>query len=182
MRLNNADKLMFATHCYHIKRSRLFLSYTNHNNLAFLNNIDNASITIRKQLIEECNLFGILDLPKGVFLGTGVETVVLFFEKGKPTEKIWYYQLKVQRNFGKTNSLNENDLSEFIELSKKKQTSDKSWFVNIDEINKDTYDLNVKNPNKIEEIDNRSPKEILAEIEKLDLEEAKLLKNLKEYI
>ena len=71
----------------------------------FLSNTDNASIALRKQLLEECNLQIILDLPGGAFLGTGVKTVVLFFEKGKPTKKVWYYQLNVGRNMGKTNPL-----------------------------------------------------------------------------
>ena len=53
----------------------------------FLSNTDNASVALRKQLLEECNLFGVLDLPSGAFLGTGVKTVVLFFEKGKPTKR-----------------------------------------------------------------------------------------------
>ena len=70
----------------------------------FLSNTDNASIALRKQLIEECNLFAVLDLPGGAFLGTGVKTVVLFFERGKPTEKLWYYQLNGGRGMGKTNS------------------------------------------------------------------------------
>ena len=54
----------------------------------FLSNADNASVALRKQLLEECNLFAVLDLPGGVFIGTGVKTVVLFFEKGKPTETV----------------------------------------------------------------------------------------------
>ena len=60
----------------------------------------------------------VLDLPGGAFIGTGVKTVVLFFEKGKPTEKVWYYQLNVGRNMGKTNPLNEKDLAEFVEMAK----------------------------------------------------------------
>ena len=56
---------------------------------------------MRKQLLEECDLFAVLDLPGGAFLGTGVKTVVLFFEKGKPTKNIWYYQLNVGRTMGK---------------------------------------------------------------------------------
>ena len=62
----------------------------------FLSNTDNASINLRKQLLEECNVHTILDLPGGTFLGANVKTVVLFFEKGKPTESVWYYQLNVE--------------------------------------------------------------------------------------
>ena len=60
----------------------------------FLSNSDNASISLRKELLETCNLHTILDLPGGVFPGAGVKTVVLFFDKGSPTKEIQYYQLK----------------------------------------------------------------------------------------
>ena len=148
----------------------------------FLSNTDNASVALRKQLLEECNLFAILDLPGGTFLGTGVKTVVLFFEKGKPTKKLWYYQLNVGRNMGKTNSLNENDLEDFIKLAKTQKLSDNSWSLNIDKINKDTLDLNVNNPNRIEIIDNRTPQEIILEIEKLNSDSSVILNTMKELI
>jgi type I restriction enzyme M protein len=84
----------------------------------FLSNTDNASVSLRKHLLESCNLHTVLDLPGGVFTGAGVKTVVLFFEKGAPTRKVWYYQLNPGRNLGKTNPLNENDLKEFETLQK----------------------------------------------------------------
>ena len=65
-----------------------------------MSNTDNASIALRKELLQNCNLHTVLDLPGGTFIGAGVKTVVLFFEKGKPTQKVWYYQLNpsVKRN------------------------------------------------------------------------------------
>ncbi len=80
----------------------------------FLSNTDNASVSLRKLLLESCNLHTVLDLPGGVFAGAGVKTVVLFFEKGAPTRKVWFYQLNLDRNLGKTNPLNEDDLAEFL--------------------------------------------------------------------
>ena len=148
----------------------------------FLSNTDNASIALRKQLLEECNLFAVLDLPGGAFLGTGVKTVVLFFEKGKSTKKLWYYQLNIGRSMGKTNSLNENDLEEFIKLSKTQKLSDNSWVIDFDTINKDTWDLGVQNPNIVEIIDNRTPKEIISEIEDLDKQSNKILKEIRELL
>ncbi len=148
----------------------------------FLSNTDNASIALRKQLLEECNLFAVLDLPSGAFLGTGVKTVVLFFEKGKPTKKLWYYQLNVGRSMGKTNSLNDNDLTDFIKLAKTQKLSDNSWTMEIEKINKDTCDLGVQNPNKVEEIDNRTTKEILTEIEELDKQSSVALNKIKEFL
>ena len=145
----------------------------------FLSNTDNASVALRKQLLEECNLFGVLDLPSGAFLGTGVKTVVLFFEKGKPTENVWYYQLNVGRNMGKTNPLNERDLEDFIQSAATQAETDNSWLVEISEINKDTWDLTVNNPNLVEEVDNRTPQEIIAEIELLDAQAAEALQAIK---
>lgn len=102
----------------------------------FLSNTDNASTNLRKLLLESCNLHTILDLPGGTFTGAGVKTVVLFFEKGMPTRKIWFYQLNLDRNLGKTNPLNEKDLTEFIKLQKKKEDSENSWTVNVADVDK----------------------------------------------
>ena len=85
----------------------------------FLSNTDNASVSLRKLLLESCNLHTVLDCPGGTFQGAGVKTVVLFFEKGAPTRKLWFYQLDPGRNLGKTNPLNDNDLTEFVELQQK---------------------------------------------------------------
>ena len=148
----------------------------------FLSNIDNASIALRKQLLEDCNLFSILDLPSGAFLGTGVKTVVLFFEKGKPTKKLWYYQLTLDRNIGKTNSLNQNDLEDFIQLAKTQKLSNISWSIDVEKINKKTLDLGVQNPNIVEEIDKRTPSAIISGIEKLDKESNKIINKIKELL
>jgi len=148
----------------------------------FLSNTDNASIALRKQLLEECNLFAVLDLPGGAFIGTGVKTVVLFFEKGKPTENVRYYQLNVGRSMGKTNPLNEKDLAEFVEMAASQKESDNSWSIDVEKISKETWDLTVNNPNRVEEVDNRTPSEIIAEIELLDAQAADALQAIKELL
>jgi type I restriction enzyme M protein len=148
----------------------------------FLSNTDNASVSLRRHLLENCNLHTILDMPGGTFLGAGVKTVVLFFEKGVSTKKIWYYQLNLDRNLGKTNPLNEKDLEEFIKLQKDKKDSDNSWTINMVDVNTDTFDLSVKNPNTKEEAPLREPKEILKEIVVLDKESEDILKYIKELV
>ena len=95
----------------------------------FLSNTDNASVSLRKLLLESCNLHTVLDCPGGTFQGAGVKTVVLFFEKGAPTRKVWFYQLDPGRNLGKTNPLNDDDLAEFVKLQKTFADSPKSWSV-----------------------------------------------------
>ncbi len=148
----------------------------------FLSNTDNASIALRRQLLEECNLFAVLDLPGGAFLGTGVKTVVLFFEKGKPTKNTWYYQLNLKRNLGKNNPLDGNDLKEFIELFKLQKETRNSWLSNIEKIDKDTLDISVKNPNIVEEVDNRTPEQIISDIEEMDRESSIILKKIKDLL
>lgn len=148
----------------------------------FLSNTDNASTSLRKDLLQSCNLHTILDLPGGVFQGAGVKTVVLFFEKGSKTRKIWYYQLDPGRNLGKTNPLNDDDLKEFVASQKTFARSPKSWTIDAKDINHDTFDLSVKNPNNNGEIKHRSPQEILDEIAKLDEESAEALAGIKELL
>lgn len=148
----------------------------------FLSNTDNATVAIRKSLLENCNLHTVLDLPGGTFTGAGVKTVVLFFEKGKPTQKVWFYQLNLDRNLGKTNPLNENDLAEFVKLQKTFADSDNSWTVKVKDIDPETFDLSVKNPNKKVEAGLRPPKEILKEMKALDAESAKILEAIKSLI
>ena len=145
----------------------------------FLSNTDNASVSLRKLLLESCNLHTVLDCPGGTFQGAGVKTVVLFFEKGAPTRKIWYYKLDPGRNLGKTNPLNDDDLAEFIELQKTYADSPKSWSVEAANIDPVTFDLSVKNPNNGEEVTHRSPQEIMDEIAALDAESAEVLANIR---
>jgi len=145
----------------------------------FLSNTDNASVSLRKMLLESCNLHTVLDLPGGAFQGAGVKTVVLFFEKGKPTKKVWFYQLNLDRNLGKTNPLNEKDLEEFVRLQKTKTDSENSWTVEVKDIDQETFDLSVKNPNKKGEKELREPGEILEEMKGLDGESATMLASIK---
>lgn len=145
----------------------------------FLSNSDNASKALRKELLESCNLHTVLDCPGGTFLGAGVKTVVLFFKKGAPTKKVWYYQLDPGRNLGKTNALNDEDLKEFVELQSNSADSDKSWTVNIKDTDQDTFDLSVKNPSKEVGTPLREPKEIIAEMEALDSESKDILEDIR---
>jgi type I restriction enzyme M protein len=145
----------------------------------FLSNTDNASVSLRKLLLESCNLHTVLNCPGGTFQGAGVKTVVLFFEKGAPTSKIWFYQLDPGRNLGKTNPLNDDDLAEFVILQKTFADSPKSWSVEAKTIDKTTFDLSVKNPNGGEGFVHRGPEDILDEIAALDAESAEVLGNIK---
>lgn len=145
----------------------------------FLSNGDAKEV--RKELLESCNLYAVLDLPAKVFT-VGVKTVVLFFKKGETTKKIWYYQLNLDRNLGKTNPLNENDLADFLDQLNGFKNSDNSWVVDLADVDSETVDLSVKNPNKNDEVVYREPKEILKEMQELDEESSKILAKIMELV
>jgi type I restriction enzyme M protein len=144
----------------------------------FLSNTDNASVSLRKELLENCNLHTVLDMPGGTFQGAGVKTVVLFFEKGAPTRKIWFYKLDPGRNLGKTNPLNDEHFVDFVASQTKFRNSENSWTVDAKSINTITYDLSVKNPHMADETELRVPQDIIAEMALLDAESAKILKQI----
>lgn len=124
----------------------------------FLSNTDNASVALRRELLESCNLHTVLDCPQGTFQGAGVKTVVLFFRKGEPTQRIWYYQLDPGRSLGKTNPLNDEDMAD---------------------VDAATFDLPVKNPNAPETAALRSPEEIIDAILARDAETAEILERIR---
>ncbi len=145
----------------------------------FLSNSDNASRALRRELLENCNLHTVLDCPGGTFQGAGVKTVVLFFKKGTPTRRVWYYQLDPGRSLGKTNPLNDDDLTEFVSLQASFADSEKSWSVDVGSIDPASFDLSVKNPNKAEEVALRDPQHIIAEILRLDAKSAEILEGIR---
>ena len=145
----------------------------------FLSNTDNASVALRREVLEAAELHTILDCPQGTFQGAGVKTVVLFFEKGAPTRDIWYYQLDPGRSMGKTNPLNDADLAEFVALQKTRADGPKSWLVNRADLDEATYDLSVKNPNAPEAAPLRSPEEIIDDMLARDAETAKILASIR---
>ena len=148
----------------------------------FLSNTDNASVSLRKLLLESCNLHTVLDCPGGTFQGAGVKTVVLFFEKGAPTRKVWFYQLDVGRNMGKTNPLNDADLTKFVEAQKTFADGAQSWSIDVTAVNAITFDLATKNPTGGEVAAHRSPQDIMVEIAALDLEAAEVLVSIRELL
>ncbi|MBV1884492.1 MAG: type I restriction-modification system subunit M [Pseudomonadales bacterium] len=148
----------------------------------FLSNTDNAAIALRKELLENCNLHTVLDCPAKTFLGAGVKTVVLFFTKGEPTQKTWFYQLDPGRSLGKTNPLNDKDLKEFVELQSAFAESEKSWSLDVEKLDEATWDLSVKNPNTEEEAPLREPQIIIEEIIALDKESEIILGNIQELL
>lgn len=127
---------------------------------------------IKEKLLSEFNLHTIVRLPNGVFNPyTGIRTNLLFFEKGKPTKEIWYFEHPLPEGYktynkGKPINIKEFDLEkEWWKDRDNKKFEKNCWKVSIEEIHKRNFNLDINNPNGIEEGENLSSKEILEKLE-----------------
>lgn len=127
---------------------------------------ENAFVQTKRKLLDECDLWCIVSLPGGVFTqaGAGVKTNLLFFNKGKASEKTWYYDLS-DIKVTKRKPLTLSHFDEFFNLLPQRADSDHSWTVPRSEIEARNYDLRAVNPERNIPVDNRTPEELIATIE-----------------
>lgn len=127
---------------------------------------ETAFVQTKRKLMDECDLWCIVSLPAGVFTqaGAGVKTNLLFFNKGASTETVWYYDLS-NIKVGKRTPLTISHFDEFLKLLPSRGDSENSWTVLRADIEGKTYDLKAVNPNRVEEVDTRTPEELLDIIE-----------------
>ena len=125
-----------------------------------------AFVQTKTKLLDDCEVWCIVSLPQGVFVtaGAGVKTNLLFFTKGKPTERVWYYDLSAVK-VTKKNPLTLGKFEEFFRLLPERADSERSWTVTREEIEAKDYDLKAVNPNAVSEEDTRTPEELLDIIE-----------------
>lgn len=150
----------------------------------------NAHKSIRKLLLEKCNLNAVISMPSGVFKPyAGVSTAVLFFTKGEPTEKVWFYKMEADGKSldDKRVEIQENDIPEIIEKYKKRKVENntdrkkKYFFVPVQEIKEKDWDLSISKYREIqyEEVKYEHPDKIIGNIEKLESEIIEGIKELK---
>lgn len=124
-----------------------------------------AMARIREELLSKFNVHSIISLPQGAFsqMGAGVKTDLIFFDKTGSTKEIWYGEVKGK--FTKKRNIQDAHLEEVFEKCKRRDVSDNSWIVSIDDIQKRGYDLSPKNPTLVDVDVLQSPEVILGEIE-----------------
>lgn len=144
---------------------------------------DGVKARIRQEWLKECNLHTIIRLPNSVFAPYAtVATNLLFFTKGSPTKEIWYYEHKLpetQKSYSKTKPINIKEFGSIKKWWDKRIESDVAWKVNIAEIEKRNFDLDIKNPNKIEEKQEFSSAELIKMLEDSFDETKKILAEIK---
>jgi len=141
---------------------------------------ETAFVQTKRKLLDDCDLWCILSLPPGTFInaGAGVKANLLFFTKGKSTEKVWYYDLS-HIKVGKKTPLTRSHFEEFLQLLPDRNDSEHSWTVTREEIEARNYDLKAVNPNAKKEEDLRTPEELLDLIEAKGREVAEALAELR---
>jgi len=124
---------------------------------------------IKEKLLEECNLHTIVRLPNGVFAPyTGITTNLLFFTKGEPTKEIWYFEHPYPdgvKNYNKTRPINIKEFDLEKEWWNNRVENEHAWKVSIEDIKVKNYNLDIKNPNSIDEKVEFSSKEIIKLLE-----------------
>ena len=145
----------------------------------FRNN-ETAYVQTKRKLLDDCDVQCIVSLPGGVFTaaGAGVKTDLIFFTKGKPTQKIWYYDLSDVK-VGKTRPFTLDKFDEFFKLWPKRGDSDRSWTVTRKQIEDKNFDLKAVNPNTKSDEDTRSPEQLLNLIESKGREVAEAIAELR---
>jgi type I restriction enzyme M protein len=142
---------------------------------------------LKEHLLEECNLHTIVRLPNSVFKPyASIGTNLLFFEKGQPTQEIWFYEHRVpegQKAYSMTKPIRIEHLQDCVhwwggpERAGRQQT-DVAWRVTLDEIKARNYNLDFKNPHTVAD-DHGDPREILAKLEQDELKTQALRDQLK---
>ena len=137
---------------------------------------ETAFVQTKRKLLNDCDLWCIVSLPGGVFTaaGAGVKTNLLFFTKGQPTERIWYFDLS-DIKVGKKTPLTLAHFEEFFRLLPERAASERSWTVPRADIEARNFDLKAVNPNRKVEEDTRTPRQLLDVIETRGREVAEAL-------
>lgn len=147
---------------------------------------DGVKQRVRQKLLEDCNLHTIIRLPNSVFQPyASVATNLLFFEKGKSTKDIWYYEHRLpegRKAYSKTKTIQLAELDPIKKWWKKREESDVCWKVNIKDIVERGFDLDVKNPNKKEEVYEYTSVELMELLDASIGRSHSILKTLKESI
>jgi type I restriction enzyme M protein len=141
---------------------------------------ETAFVQTKRKLLDDCDLWCIVSLPSGTFVnaGAGVKTNLLFFAKGEPTARIWYYDLSTIK-VGKRNPLTLAHFDEFFRLLPERADSERSWIVSRAEIEAKNYDRKAVNPHAKNDEDTRTPEELLNVIEAKGREVAQVLEALR---
>ncbi len=141
---------------------------------------DGVKTRIHERLLTTCNLHTIIRMPQSTFFPAAVSTNLLFFEKGEPTDDIWYYEHRLpegQKSYSKTKPIRFEEFAPIIEWWNNREENEVAWKVNVKDLN--NWDLDIKNPTKKEEQIEYTSAELIEKLELSFARSAELLKELR---
>lgn len=147
---------------------------------------DGVTARIKEKLLETCNLHTIVKLPNGVFNPyAGIKTNLLFFEKGKPTKDIWYFEHPYPEGYKSYSKTKPIRIQEF-DLEKNwwnnREENEYAWKLTIDEIKERNYNLDIKNPNAVEDTQSFTLDELIKKISNSFAKSNELIDEIKDII
>lgn len=144
---------------------------------------DGVGARIKHDLLKEYDLHTVVRLPNGVFAPyTGIPTNILFFRRGGPTKDVWFYEQPLpegRKNYSKTQPIQIEEFAPLIAWWNDRKESDVAWKVPAATIEANGFNLDVKNPNAKDDVDHRSPEEIVASILAKEARIAELMKEIR---
>ena len=115
---------------------------------------DGVAARIKEELLKEFNLHTIVRLPNGVFAPyTSIPTNLLFFDRSGPTKEVWYYELPLpegRKNYTKTKPMQFEEFADCLAWWKERAEGERAWRVPAEQIAKNGYNLDIKNPERKE--------------------------------
>jgi type I restriction enzyme M protein len=137
---------------------------------------------LKERLLTECNLHTIVRLPNGVFAPyTGIKTNLLFFQKGEPTQDVWFYEHPYPagyKSYSKTKPMRIEEFEAEKAWWHNRVENEHAWRVSVEELKARNYNFDLKNPHAIDAI-SHDPAALLHEMAGLDAEIATLKAQLK---
>jgi type I restriction enzyme M protein len=182
---SSATEILFLQHAMRSLKRRGRCAIIFPEGVLFTTN-EQAYVNTKRELIENFNLHTIVKLPSGSFAPyTPIATNILFFDKLRKTESIWYYEVQVpngKKNFSKTNPIRYESFAECISLWKGRKETESSWIVPVEKIINENYNLDFKNPNNIEALEHQEPETLINNIIQKEKEIFSLMKEIKQIV
>jgi type I restriction enzyme M protein len=133
---------------------------------------DGVAARVKQDLLETFNLHTIVRLPDGVFSPyTPIPTNVLFFDRSAPTDDIWFYEHPLpdaRRAYTKTRPLQFEEFEPLHRWWPDRKETDRAWKVSVAAVANSGFNLDLRNPNRADDLAHRPPEELLDDLLKTE--------------
>lgn len=147
---------------------------------------DGICARIKEELLKDFNLHTIVRLQPGAFAPyTDIPTNLLFFDRSQSTTSTWYYEVPLpeeKKKYSKTTPMQIGEFHQVIDWWVSRKETTQAWKVSVDELIARNFNLEIKNPNQVDDTTNFSPSEILEQIIRSEKRLTEITHELRELI